>query len=228
MDLFGKKAPEGTPTDRVFQLKQQGASNDQIIQSLKSEGYNSSSIYDAISQAEIRGAVGPGAGAIPDAEQDSQFNDQYQEQPMPPAEEPFMPSQQQNFNQQPNDFQRPFQQRAQQFDAGAGIERIEETVESIIDEKWEELMKSVDKIIAWKEAAETKMTKLEQQMNDLKDNFEQLHSGVLAKIGEYDKGIRDVGADIKAMDAVFKKVLPTFTDNINELSRLTKKMKPGK
>ena len=183
MDLFGKKA-QGTPTDRVFQMKQQGASNDQIIQNLKSEGYNSSSIYDAISQAEIKGAVGPGAGAIPGMGQEDQAsNDQYQEQPMPPADEPYMPSQQQDFNQQPNDFQRPFQQRVQQqTDSGMGLERIEEIVESIIDEKWEELMKSVDKIIAWKEATEAKMTRLEQQMNDLKDNFEQLHSGILAKV----------------------------------------------
>jgi len=90
------------------------------------------------------------------------------------------------------------------------------------------LLKSVDKIIAWKDSAESKLVKMEQQMKDLKDRFEELHSGILAKIGEYDKGIRDVGSEIKAMDTVFKKVLPTFTENVGELSRLTKKLKTKK
>jgi hypothetical protein len=105
---------------------------------------------------------------------------------------------------------------------------IEEVAEGIIDEKWEELMKNVDKIIAWKEEAEAKIAKFEQKISDLKERFEALHSGILSKVTEYDKGIKGVRTDIKAMEEVFKKTLPSFTANVGELGRLTKKLKSKK
>ena len=103
-----------------------------------------------------------------------------------------------------------------------------EIAESIIDEKWEELMKAVDKIVVWKESTEKKMTQMEQKMDDLRNEFDALHKGVLGKVEEYDRGIKEVGTDIKAMEEVFKKTLPTFTENIHELSRLTKNIKSKK
>ncbi len=46
--------------------------------------------------------------------------------------------------------------------------------------------------------------------------------------GEYDQNILNVGTEIKVMEKVFQKVLPTLTENVNELSRITKGMKkPG-
>ena len=56
---------EGVPTELVIQMRQQGMSNDQIIQNLQTQGYSSSQIFDAMSQADIRGAVeaGPATGA---------------------------------------------------------------------------------------------------------------------------------------------------------------------
>ena len=111
---------------------------------------------------------------------------------------------------------------------GSDRDTIEEVAESIIDEKWEALMKNVDKIVEWKESTEARLVKMEQKINDLKERFEALHQGVLAKVTEYDKGIKEVGSDIKAMESVFKKVLPTFTANVGELSRITKKIKTKK
>ena len=81
MALFGmgkKPAQQGTapvaapaagvPTDLVIQMKQQGMSNNQIIQNLQGNGYSSSQIFDAMNQADVKGAVEaapPGAGPGP-------------------------------------------------------------------------------------------------------------------------------------------------------------------
>ena len=89
MGLFGKKKPAevpeapmpaaapmpeqapaapatGVPTDRVIQLRQQGMSNNQISETLQKEGYSSSQVYDAMSQADIKGIVeAPAEGAAP-------------------------------------------------------------------------------------------------------------------------------------------------------------------
>lgn len=226
MALFGKKkeapaatpAAAGVPTERVLELRKQGVQNNQIADMLQREGYNQTQIYDAMSQADIKSTIEvpagsevevnvgqPAGGPIPYNQEQAQA---YQPEAVAPAPMPAPP---------------------QGFEApGLRREEIEEIAESIIDEKWEELMKSVEKIVAWKDETTAKIAKMEQQMKDIKERFDQLHKGVLAKVGEYDKSIKTVGADIKAMESVFKKILPTFTENVSQLSRLTNKMSPKK
>ena len=108
------------------------------------------------------------------------------------------------------------------FDGGSDAE---EMIEAIIDEKWNDMVADINKVISWKESTEARITKLEQQMNDLKDQFDKLHQAVIGKVGEYDQHILEVGAEVKAMEKVFSKVLPVFTDNVAELSRITDTMK---
>jgi CRISPR/Cas system-associated endonuclease Cas1 len=102
---------------------------------------------------------------------------------------------------------------------------IEEIAEAIIDEKWEDLLKNINQITDWKEKTESNISKLEQELKDLKDSFDKLHKAIIGKIGEYDQNILNVGTEIKAMEKVFQKVLPAFTENVNELSRITKTAK---
>ena len=101
-------------------------------------------------------------------------------------------------------------------------ERVEEIAEAIIDEKWNELIKDINKVIEWKEKTETEINTIEQEIANLKERFESLHRGVLGKITEYDNNLANVGSEIKAMDMVFKKILPTFTENVQKLERITR------
>lgn len=101
----------------------------------------------------------------------------------------------------------------------------EELIEAIIDEKWNELVKDVNKIVAWKEAMTAHIERLEQRMNDLKGQFDKLHEAVIGKVGEYDRNIIEVGSEVKAMEKVFSKVLPTFTENVAQLTRITDALK---
>ncbi|RMF05574.1 hypothetical protein D6764_04340 [Candidatus Woesearchaeota archaeon] len=59
----------------------------------------------------------------------------------------------------------------------------------------------------------------------MKSEFDSLHRGVLGKIGEYDQNIVNIGTEIKAMERVFQKVLPVFTENVNELNRVTEEIR---
>lgn len=108
------------------------------------------------------------------------------------------------------------------YDTGGDTE---EMIEAIIDEKWNDLLADINKVIAWKDSTETRIAKMEQQIVDMKEQFEKLHQAVIAKVGEYDQHILDVGAEVKAMEKVFSKVLPVFTDNVAELSRISDNMK---
>lgn len=101
----------------------------------------------------------------------------------------------------------------------------EELIEAIIDEKWNDLLKDVDKIIEWKEKAENRLTSMEQEIKDVRGDFDKLHQAVVGKVGEYDKHILDVGAEIQAMEKVFAKILPLFTEKVSELARISDDMK---
>lgn len=194
MALFGlgrkKEAGSGMslPTDQVMALRQQGYTNDQIIQTLQGQGYKSSQIYDAMSQADLT-----------------------QQPAAPPLETP-----------QAEQYPQPEQQYAEPVD---DKERIEEVAEAIIDEKWNDLLKDINKIAEWNTKTDSRLTKIEQEIKNLKDNFDSLHKGILGKITEYDQNLVNVGTEIKAMEKVFQKVLPTFSENVSKLARITEGVK---
>jgi uncharacterized protein YkwD len=221
MALFGIKkkkqapepaVPETTPTEEVLRLRQQGLSNNQIVQSLQRSGYKTHQIFDAMNQADMRSAapvdIGPEQAAMEPLQPPQQLQSP---QPPLPQETP-----QTYAEQQPE----PVQQATE--------EKIEEIAESIIDEKWQELVKNVNKIVEWKNAMEAKITSLEEQQASLKEDFESLHKALFERMEKYDKNVANVGTNLQAMEQVFKKILPTLTANVNELSRITKGMKGKK
>jgi len=186
------------PVERVVAMRSQGLSNNQIVQTLQREGYDSAQIFDALSQADLRSGA-PVQGYAPQPEM-------------------AQPEAQQQYDQG-------FNQQQPGYGGGSDRERIEEMAETIIDEKWDELIKNINKIIEWKDRTEQKITRMEQEMKDMKDNFEKLHMALIGKISEYDQNILNVGTEIKAMEHVFQKILPAFTENVSELSRITKNIK---
>ena len=104
-------------------------------------------------------------------------------------------------------------------------ERVVELIEALIDEKWSDFTENVNRIIEWKDKTENRITGLEISLKDLRSEFDKLHKGILDKVGQYDQNIHDVGIEIKALEKVFQKILPTLTENVNELSRISKDFK---
>lgn len=102
------------------------------------------------------------------------------------------------------------------------MEKVEEVAEVIIEEKWNALVKDVNKIIDWKEQMDSKITELNTVISKLHQDFQNLQSSIYQKVGEYDSHISTVGTELKALEMVFQKTLPTFTENVNELSRIAK------
>jgi len=229
-DIFGKeeekpkeKGPTDIPLEKVLNLRNQGLSNDQIIQTLQREGYKVDSIYHAISQADVKEGIESvpikklGETGDTMAEESPKNYPSYPTEETPPAEEaPIAP------DMPPGGFP------PTEFHPSSTTETVQEVAEAIINEKWSELIGSVNKIMEWKEATESRITKIEQKFADLEKNFDALHSGVLEKIGEYDRSVAEIGTDIKALEKVFQKILPGFMENVGELSRITQDIKKMK
>lgn len=191
LDFLKKPAappPMGPPVDQVLAMQQQGLANSQIVQALQRQGYDTSAIMDAMSQAEAKRGVEP-------------MTPQPEEMPPMPSAPPAP------------------QARAEAF---------EEIAEHIVDEKWQDFTKEMGKMAEWKDSVNSRLDRLEQSMSDVKGDLDNLHKSIISRIGEYDKNLLDVGTEIKAMEKVFQKVLPTLTENVAELSRVTKQVKGTK
>jgi len=104
-------------------------------------------------------------------------------------------------------------------------EQIEEIAEAIIDEKWKEFEHDIRIIIDWKDKTESRVAQIEQQVKDLTGSLSNMQKSLMGKISQYDSNITDVGTEIKAMEKVFQKILPSLTENVNKLDRMTKSSK---
>jgi prefoldin subunit 5 len=198
--LFNKSAD--LPVDQVKAMRARGFDNNQIVQALQRNGYSSTQIFDALNQVDLVSGAG-----------------------LPPEPDSFMPSQPPPPLGGGMDAPEPIQDYGGGSGGGVSNEEVEELVESIIEEKWDELSKDISKIVEWKNEIESRISKLEQRFDSLKSDFDKLHQAIIGKIGDYDKNILEVGAEIKAMEKVFSKVLPIFTENVNELDRITQTIK---
>jgi len=215
---------------KVQELRSQGYQNSQIIDSLQKDGHSSSQIFDALNQSSI-GDGGPQLG-LPPAPSFEPSNSvssvgRAPEMPQMPSLDSFAPPP----STQAQPASRPSAQpslhmrtQSPQHMPRTSDVSTEEYIEAIIDEKWTELEADVEKIVEWKNRSEQRITQLSQQVTDLKDRFDKLHAALIGKIETYDKNILEVGAEIKAMEKVFSKVLPVFTDNVKQLSDITEKM----
>ncbi len=214
MDDPNSPLNSNVPLPKILELRAQGTPNNQIIQILQNEGYSSDQIFDAMNQADMQQNIGQGMAAPETAPQQEGMENPMQMQP-----EGYGGYEQQQGYAQPGA-------------GGMGMgdpnrEMIEETAEAIINEKWKQIGGSMQKLTESKDKIEHQVNKLEADFKHLQDNFDKLHQALIGKIGEYDQNILNVGTEIKAMEKVFQKILPTFTENVNELSRMTQRVKEG-
>lgn len=206
MPAYGQSS---VPVQEVLQLRQQGLTDNLIMNELARRGYDPQQVQVAITQADAGDMQAPGYG-YPGA--GSSYPSTAASYPAgPPSHPSAAPSAPGALSEEGNIY-----------------ERIEEIAEGLINEKWDELLGEVKKIVEWKEKMEQQQMKLRNDVDKLKEDFTVLHQGVLGKIEEYDGRMRDVGTELKAVGKVFKDVVPEFIANVKELSAVTRDLKKGK
>lgn len=226
-----KIASKEPPTEEVLDLRGQNKNNSDIIRELAQRGYTNQQIYEAINQADIKGSIG---GRVPQNSPEGMMPsaltygmdegdipipvpspEGMEEEPTPTPKmraSEFQPSAQvyiQNPIQQP------------QMD----IESMQEIIESIIDERWQEVVASVGDITIWKSKVDDDLSAIKQEILRIEDRFTKLQASILGKVDEYQKGITQVSSEMVALEQVFGKIMEPLTSNIKELQRLTQDMK---
>jgi len=107
-------------------------------------------------------------------------------------------------------------------------EDLEEIAEDIIAKKWESIEVEVANLTSDLDAGLSEIEKFKDAIQKVEDRISNIEKAIFAKISEYSKGISDVNVELKAMQRVFKTMLPEFTTNIKDLRSLVEKAKKKK
>ena len=221
MKLFGKagveNSPKGTPVEQVIAFRQQGLSNNQIVESLQRAGHSTDEIFTAMNQADLQNA-GPVENTIPD-EQLEQFPTSEPADADNLGQPPGYPPAEQEYAQEAP------QEQEEGYDEEADITQFEELAEQIVEEKWQHMEQDRQKWVAWKQQVDVRLERIEQRFADVRMELQSLHKALFERMDSYDKSVSKVGVNLRAMDEVFKKTLPKLTENINDLSSLTDSLK---
>lgn len=229
-----KIASKEPPTEEVLDLRGQNKNNSDIIRELAQRGFTNQQIYEAINQADIKGGIG---GRVPQSSPEgmrpsaltSGIDETEIPIPVPSPEGMEEEAAAPNQRMRAPDIQpsaQVYMQNSQQ--PQMDIESMQEIVESIIDERWQEVVASVGDITIWKSRVDDDLSAIKQEVLRIEDRFTKLQASILGKVDEYQKGITQVSSEMVALEQVFGKIMEPLTSNIKELQRLTQDMKKKK
>jgi len=205
----------------------------EIISSLQRDKYSQQQIADALAQANMKSAM--------------PFNKPKLNAPFPPVQgyQESDPLPQDDFSmeipeppappmatippKQPKKMVMPREERQMPQDTPRErVERIEEIAEAIVQEKWDDLAKSMGNISVWKEKVNMDILSLKQEVIRTQQRFDNLERAILGKMGKYDENVRDLGSEMKALEKVLDRILSPLTTNIKELGKITEELKKVK
>lgn len=193
-----------TPINEIIDMRGRGMTNDQIISKLKTEGFNFSQIQNAMSQAEVKSSAVPGP-AIPLPEIKLPGELKLPEGPKPLEESELS--------------------KPEPVQASGGKDNIERLLEQIIEEKWKGVTNKLDAIENWKAGIDAKMEVIDKGIASLNNRIDKVQSSAASKVDEYDRTMQDVQTEMKALEKIMGKLIPSMTDTIKELREIAEETK---
>lgn len=201
----------GVPVREVMAMNASGMGNEEIVRELKDRGFSLSQIRDAIAQASVRGSVSGGNRGAATAEAVSPVVTPESARETGPLSIPGG-----GFDTLE---EAPAQQPAQRAAPAmsADIEEIERILEEIIEEKWKDVEDKFNVMDKWKMKMEAQVSNIESRLTEVTARIDSLHQTMASKVEEYDKTMEGVGIEMKALEKVMSKLIPSLSDNIKEL-----------
>jgi len=219
--------------ERVMQMREQGLSENQIVQTLRQEGIPPKEIEESLSQSKIKYALNEEQQTMENQEQGIGYNQGFSKSsfqgdsaPVPLPEEYAemqSPSQEYYPDYQPQANYQEYQ-APQPFD----IETINEMVEQAIEEKNQDLKKQVLSFTRFKEDSSIEINKISQRLQKIEDTISELQTAILRKIGEYGNDIHSIAREMQETQNTFSKIVDPLTDSIRDLREISDSISPHK
>ena len=198
------------PAEKIEDMRIEGLSDDDIINALK-PNHSNQNIKDAMNQAKQEIPEDNVLEELDQVEPDLNAEDNeelIQEAPSPESGE----LQQETYSN--------YQDTRQ--------DQTQEIVESVIEEKWDDLISKVGDLNMWKEGVNNDIESVKQEILRLQERISNLQNVMLGKVTEYSKGIYEIGTEMKALEQVFQRILLPLTTNIRDLNKVTEELKSHK
>ena len=213
LDAFKRKEPGDVPD--VSDMLKSGMSEQDVIDNLRQQGYDSSAIKDAL----IKATSG----------QDSQ--------PSSFQSAPSQTNMPQSFTQDDAGPQRSLSsvkspQMSQSSSQGGlseqALDTIQQVLEQIIEEKWQSASSDMSSLRNNLKSNDSNVGILEDKIDKLNQRIDSMQSVMMGKTEEYNKALLDVNVELQAFEKVIDRLVPTISDSIKELRDLIDDMKKTK
>ena len=195
--------------DQVRQMKEEGFSEEEILERLQEQGISPNSITDAFSQAKIKEIV-EGENDFQEAPYPAQNNEAYAPQEMPQSPQYYSPqesSYSQPYQQQETESYSP-QEGYENSQAGFGTDTIIEIAEQVFEEKIKKLSQQISNFKEFSAISETKFSNFENRLKRIESVMENLQIKILEKVGSYGEGLDSIKKEMSMMQDSFSKTLP--------------------
>ncbi|MEM3190870.1 MAG: hypothetical protein QW292_02005 [Candidatus Parvarchaeota archaeon] len=207
LDAFKKKNETNVPD--VSGMASAGMSDQDIIDSLKQQGYDNSVIRQALmakdskQQAAVQTAPSQPIQAAPQ---------------QPPADV------------SPISVPQPKQDQPKGSLSEETLDTIQAILEQIIEEKWKASSSEIEFLKNSVKKADDFAHAVSEQLDKLSQRVDTIQNMMMGKTEEYNKALMDVNVELEAFNKVIDKLVPAMSDSIKELRDLIsdfKTQKPG-
>ncbi len=222
--MFFKKNEEQNkkvlPVNEIMDMRQRGMSNQQIIQALRSMGYSLTDIKNALSQAEIKGAVNE--PLPPPTVSPPPMN-------MPQSPQPQVQMPQPEIKPEIKTPELTTPQISEPKPIGGVsddlVDELQRIIEKIIEEKWKDVDKKIDELDVWKASVDQKVNNAINRIKEFEKRLDEFSATLLKREGDFKKSMDNVNVEMQAVEKMMGKLIPSLADEIKELRDVINKMK---
>jgi len=212
--------------EEVMKQKNQGKTDEQIVNDLQEQGVSPKEITDAISQAQIKTAVtdeetqGAEPSVMAPAPIQTPPPEEYAPQQLPqelPAEEyaPQQPGAQQEFY--------PQQGYGEYSQQGLDTDTIIEVAKQVFSEEIKKIQKKVDENNEFKTLSQIKLKNIEDRLKKIELIITKLQTSILDKVGSYGKNLETIKRELSMVENSFRKVVKPIRDKVKKNTKKAKK-----
>lgn len=210
-----------TALEQIMQLKNQGMTEDQIINTLQQQGISPNEINTSLSQAEIKNAVTgeqPIHGQAPTQETyapaqtpitqevPAPGQDQYAQAPAQPAAQGYAPQEeyypQEGYNQG-------YAPQGGGFDSNT----IMEIAEQVFAEKTKKIETQLSELNEFKTMTQTKVKNIDERLKKIETIIDKLQITILEKVGSYGQNLGEIKKEMGMMQDSFGKMINQVADS---------------
>ena len=194
--------------EQIEDMKRQGISDEDIINSLQEQGISPRQINDALSQSEIKNAVSEEEfyPEVPTPQEES--SDTYLPQTREIGESPASYQSYPQQTQYQEYSQEPYSQQDYSYQ-GSSTDNTIEIAEQVFQEKVKTLQKQLDKLNEFQTLAQTKIENVSERLKRIELSFDKLQLSILDRVGSYGRNIDSMKKEIEMVEDSFSKLSPT-------------------